>query len=268
MKFPYTIKLYMMIVENTKPRRGRLHMDYALFIVIGALTSFVGTLAGGGGLIGMPVLLLTGVPVHQAIAAAKFSNMISSFSSFFVLLGEGKIGWKQTAFIVPISLGGGITGGLLASSLPEKTMTAIAIALLTFALSLQFFRKKMTQQRSAVFSKKLYAPLYGISVYDGMFGPGQATLLMYTYLSTGLDYLSAIAFTRFQTFISCFGAFATYLYAGHVNWHIAPFLGLGSVIGAQVSVRLAQKLKQEHLSLILNIVTFLLIIQLVFKMIG
>ncbi|KPC99997.1 sulfite exporter TauE/SafE family protein [Anoxybacteroides tepidamans] len=240
-------------------------MEFVLFIIVGAFTSFIGTLAGGGGLVGMPVLLLMGVPVHQAISAAKFSNTISSFSSFFVLFREGRIGWKQTLMLIPISLFGGITGGSLASALSEKTMTAIAIALLTFALSLQLFRKQMVQQRPAAFPKKLYFILYAISVYDGMFGPGQATLLMYTYLSTGMDYLTAVAFTRFQTFISCFGAFVTYLYAGHVNWHIAPFLATGSIIGAQISIRLAQKLKKQHLQIILNTVTALLIVQLIWK---
>jgi uncharacterized membrane protein YfcA len=244
-------------------------MEFVLFIIIGFATSFVGTLAGGGGLIGMPVLLLTGVPVHQAIAAAKFSNTVSSFSSFFVLLREGKIGWKQTLLIIPISLLGGITGGLLTSSLSEKTMTCIAIILLTFALSLQLFKKRPEKKQPvSSFPKKLYPILYAISVYDGMFGPGQAALLMYAYLYTGMEYLSAIAFTRFQTFVSCFGAFVTYLYTGHVNWHIAPFLAIGSLIGAQISVRLAQKLKRKHLQMILNAITALLIIQLVFKIIS
>ncbi|MBA2874167.1 sulfite exporter TauE/SafE family protein [Thermaerobacillus caldiproteolyticus] len=243
-------------------------MEFILFMMIGFATSFVGTLAGGGGLIGMPVLLLTGVPIHQAIAAAKFSNTVSSFSSFFVLLREGKIGWKQTLLLIPISLFGGITGGWLASSISETTMTVIAILLLTFALSLHLFRKQPEQkQRAAVFPKKLYPILYGISVYDGMFGPGQASLLMYAYLRTGMEYLSAIAFTRFQTFVSCFGAFVTYLYTGHVNWHIAPFLAIGSLIGAQISVRVAQKLKNSHLRAILNAITALLIVQLMWHII-
>jgi uncharacterized membrane protein YfcA len=242
-------------------------MDSIILVFIGFATSFVGTLAGGGGLIGMPALLLTGVPIHQAIAAAKFSNMFSSFSSFFVLLRQGKINWKQTVLLIPLSLSGGITGGIIASSLSEKTMTYIAIFLLSFALSLQLLKKHKNHhsESMSLFPKKLYPLLYGIGIYDGMFGPGQATLLMYTYLRFGFEYLSAIAFTRFQTFLSCFGAFFTYLFAGHFNWKVAIFLAIGSLIGAQTSVRLANKLEKRHLQIILNTVTLLLIAQLVIK---
>ncbi|NUK28951.1 sulfite exporter TauE/SafE family protein [Parageobacillus sp. VR-IP] len=243
-------------------------MDWVLFVLVGFATSFVGTLAGGGGLIGMPVLLMIGVPIHQAIAAAKFSNTISSFSSFFVLFRQQSIRWKQLLLIIPISLGGGATGGVIASLLSERTMTIIAIILLMFAPCLQVFKKQPEHAAAAPsLPKTLYPILYGISVYDGMFGPGQATMLMYAYLRTGMDYLSAIAFTRFQTFISCFGALTSYLYNGHINWHIAPFLAIGSFIGAQLSVRVAQKLKQKQLQFLLHTITFLLIVQLIFNMI-
>ncbi|MEW5592346.1 hypothetical protein ABGT24_02115 [Peribacillus frigoritolerans] len=39
-------------------------------------------MAGSGGLIGMPSLLLIGLPIHQVIGSVKFPNMFSSFSSF------------------------------------------------------------------------------------------------------------------------------------------------------------------------------------------
>ncbi|MEW5322493.1 sulfite exporter TauE/SafE family protein [Geobacillus thermoleovorans] len=244
-------------------------MDWVLFVLVGFAASFVGTLAGGGGLIGMPVLLMIGVPIHQAISAAKFSNTISSFSSFFVLFRQQSIRWKQLLLIIPMSLGGGATGGAIASLLSERTMTIIAIILLMFALCLQLFKKQPKQAAVApALPKTLYPILCGISVYDGMFGPGQATMLMYAYLRAGMDYLSAMALTRFQTFISCFGALTSYLYSGHVNWHIAPFLAIGSLIGAQASVRVAQKLKQSQLRLLLHTITFLLIVQLLFGLVS
>jgi uncharacterized membrane protein YfcA len=241
-------------------------VEFLVLIFIGFATSFIGTLAGGGGLIGMPAMLITGIPIHQAIAAAKFSNMLSSFSSFFVLLRQEKIQWRKAVWLIPISLGGGITGGIIASVLSEKTMTFIAIGLLSFALTLQLLKKqKNTHQTAVTIPKKLYPVLYGIGIYDGMFGPGQAALLMYTYLRNGFEYLSAIAFTRFQTFLSCCGAFFTYLSAGHFNWKVAVFLATGSLMGAQTSIRIANKLKNRHLQMILNAVTLLLIIQLVIK---
>ncbi|MET1177846.1 TSUP family transporter [Peribacillus simplex] len=60
-------------------------MTIILLLVISSAASFVGTLAGGGGLIGMTSLLLIGLPIHQVIGSVKFPNMFSSFSSFYTL---------------------------------------------------------------------------------------------------------------------------------------------------------------------------------------
>lgn len=55
-----------------------------LIFLTGVLATTIGTLAGGGGFISFPMLLLLGTPIHSAIAANKVSNTISSFSTFFL----------------------------------------------------------------------------------------------------------------------------------------------------------------------------------------
>lgn len=243
-------------------------MNEIIYFLIGFIGTFIGTLAGGGGLITLPAMLITGVPIHSAIAANKFSNIFSSFSSFFVLLREKKIRLKQALLVAPFSLFGGISGGLFATSLTENSMTLIAICLLSIALLLNFIKKP--QERNETIEKvpkKVIPYLYGIGVYDGMFGPGQGTLLMYSFLHHGFSYISAIAFTRFQTFLSCLGAFSIFFTSGHLNWNVTVYLAIGSLLGAQVSVRFAQKLSAKHLQLILRIVTVMLIIQLSYRII-
>ncbi|MBS2968662.1 sulfite exporter TauE/SafE family protein [Metabacillus sp. KIGAM252] len=242
-------------------------MEWPL-LFIGAITSFLGTLAGGGGLIGMPAMILYGLPIHQIIAAVKFSNTISSFSSFFFLLRSDEIKMKEVIKIIPFALAGGITGASLAGMIPEKFMNGIALILLAFALLLSMI--KNPQKRSDPSSKlpaKSFPMIYGIGVYDGLFGPGQATLSMYMYFQIGLSYLQSIAYTRFQTFISCIGAFTMYLSAGMVNFKAAIPLAIGSVIGAQLSVRTAKFISFASAKWIIRGATVLLIGQIVYQLI-
>ncbi|WP_246944041.1 sulfite exporter TauE/SafE family protein [Bacillus pinisoli] len=238
-------------------------MEILLFIIIGFFGTFIGTLAGGGGLISLPCMLLLGVPIHSAIAANKFSNTISSLSSFLVLLKNRNIKLKTAIVVAPFGLVGGITGGLIASSLTEDTMLSVAIFLLIFALCLSFVKKpKEVNRIEQDIPKKVFPIIFSIGMYDGMFGPGQGTLQMYTYLYNGFSYLSSMALARIVTFLSCLGAFSTYLIAGHLDWKVSLSLVIGSIIGAQVSVRLASRLSSKHLQLILRAITVLLIIQL------
>ncbi|MFY4773553.1 sulfite exporter TauE/SafE family protein [Metabacillus sp. RGM 3146] len=235
--------------------------------IIGFFTSLAGTLAGGGGLIGMPAMMLYGIPVHTIIAANKFSNTISSFSSFFVLLKGKNIHLKDALLIIPFAISGGMTGALFASMINERLMTVIAVILLLCALGLQFLKKPSLGKNEAnQIPKKVYPLLFGIGVYDGMFGPGQATLNMQVYFHQGFSYLKTIAFTRFQTFLSCFGAFVMYLGSGLVNWHIALSLACGSILGAQMSIRIAKKIKASQAIWIVRGITILIIGQLIYSL--
>jgi uncharacterized protein len=234
-------------------------MEVLLFLT-GMIVAFVGTLAGSGGLIGMPMMLLLGIPVHTSIATAKFSNIISSSSSFVYLLKDRKVTLKECIPIIPLAMTGGIAGALLSDKINPTVLEWMAFFFLLLALLLSLLKgikPQITNERYTLPFGKLFL----ISAYDGLFGPGQATLLMYTHLRHGLTYLKSVAVTRFQTFVSCLGAFIMYLSNGHVDWMTAIPFAFGALIGAQLSVRLASKISIRQAGLLLNIITFILILQ-------
>ncbi|WP_246289410.1 sulfite exporter TauE/SafE family protein [Bacillus haikouensis] len=234
-------------------------MEVLLFFT-GMIVAFVGTLAGSGGLIGMPMMLLLGIPVHTSIATAKFSNIISSSSSFVYLLKERKVTFKECLPIIPLGAAGGIAGAFLSDKINPAVLEWMAFFFLLFALLLSLVKGIKTTSSKAPYNLPV-GKLFLISSYDGLFGPGQATLLMYTHLMHGLSYLKTVALTRFQTFVSCLGAFIIYLINGHVDWMTAVPFALGALIGAQLSVRLAGRLSIKQAGKLLNIITFILILQ-------
>jgi uncharacterized protein len=237
-----------------------------IMFITGLIVAFIGTFAGSGGLIGMPVMLVVGLPVHTAIATAKFSNMISSFSSFYYLLKMKKVEWKEASYVIPIAITGGITGGFIASFISPRVMEIIAILLLLFALSLSLRKKPPVNEKERKVKQKLSPYIFSIAVYDGVFGPGQATLLMYFYLNKGYQYIKAVALTRFQTFLSCTGAFIMYFSNDYFDWKVGIPFALGGLIGAQLAVRFTDKISVKNAKLLLNIITLLLIIQLTYSL--
>ncbi|WLR43200.1 sulfite exporter TauE/SafE family protein [Bacillus carboniphilus] len=240
-------------------------MIWSLFF-LGIIVSFVGTLAGGGGLIGMPVMLLLGFPVHSAIAANKFSNTISSLSSFTYLLKNERIQANKLVMIAPIATFGGIMGGLLTTMISPERMNYIALIFLLAAVTIQLYKELVTTTVKGIpFDKKHLLSIFGISTYDGMFGPGQATLLMISYLKVGVTYLKAITYTRFQTLLSCLSSFTIYLLAGTVNWSMALSLSCGTLIGAQISVRVADKISSNRIKWILQLMTIILILNVLYS---
>lgn len=244
-------------------------MDYILLYIIGFAATTLGILAGGGGLISLPAMLLMGLPVHSAIGANKVSNTVSSFLSFLVIYKNKEVTVKEALTVVPISLAGGITGGVIASFLKEEWMIVIAIILLTFAFISSFLGKvDFDGNESFRATKKSATSLYGIGIYDGVFGPGSGTLALYLYARLKVSYLRAVGLSRIMIFSSCFGASISYISTGKIIWPLTIALMLGSISGAQLGVRLARKLKKEHVKPLLRIVTVLLIIQIGVKYFG
>ncbi|MEH7224091.1 sulfite exporter TauE/SafE family protein [Bacillus sp. JJ1566] len=239
-------------------------MEYIILFFIGICATTLGTLAGGGGLISLPSMLLLGVPVHSAIGANKVSNTISSFSSFFYLMRKKELSLKESAWIIPVSLAGGVSGGFIASRISAENMYIVAIVLLLFAFIVSFIGKgNFTGNEPLKFSKVSAPGLYSIGIYDGLFGPGQGTLMLYLYNHLNIAYIRAVGLVRLATFSSCFGAAITYIATGQIIWPVTIALLLGSFTGAQIGVRIAQKLKPQYVKPILRIVTVLLIFQIV-----
>lgn len=239
-------------------------MEYLPLFFIGAIATTVGTLAGGGGLISLPTMLLLGIPIHSAIGANKVSNTVSSFTSFLTLIKHKKISFRESFWIIPVSLLGGVTGGFIATKLSEDHLYILAIILLSFAFISSFVGKgNFVGQERLKISRVSVPGLYGIGVYDGLFGPGQGTLMLYLFGYMEIAYIRAVGYVRLATFSSCFGAAITYIATDKIIWSMTIMLMLGSITGAQLGVRFAEKLKPEFVKPLLRIVTVALIIQII-----
>jgi len=238
-------------------------LEYVLLFFIGLCATTIGTLAGGGGLISLPAMLIMGIPVHSAIGANKVSNTVSSFTSFFHLYKRKQISIKESFWIIPVSLFGGVSGGFIASKLSEEKMYIVAVILLLFAFVTSFVGKGNFTGKELLKMNKISVPgLYSIGIYDGLFGPGQGTLMLYLFGYLNVAYIRAVGLVRLATFSSCIGAAITYIATGRIVWSLTLALLLGSVTGAQIGVRIAEKLKPQYVKPILRLVTVVLIIQI------
>ncbi len=244
-----------------------MFMDSLFLFGIGLIATFVGTLSGSGGLINVPSMMLLGLPIHSIISANKFSNMLSSFSSFYVLLKRKELSMKEALKTGPIALCGGVLGGLFASLLSEQALQIFAGTMLVLALALSFIKKGQSNHSSHKVPVKSLPFIGLIGWYDGTFGPGQATLQMHLFRQSGIAYLTSIGLTRFNTFLSCTGAVIVYLLNGHLSMAIALPLAAGSITGAQLSVRMANKLSFRQVNWLLRSMTILLIFQVCYSLI-
>ncbi len=234
-----------------------------LLFIIGLFGNLIGTLAGGGGLITLPTMLLFGMPVHSAIGANKVSNTISTLSNFYTAFRRKEITILEARPIVLLCFIGGLFGGLIASLFSGETLTIIALCLLIFAFILSFLGKTdFGENVTFELKKRTRALLFSVGIYDGLFGPGSGTLLLYIYAHEKISYMKAVVLGRVGIFATCFGAAIVYVLSGQILWVETLFLMLGSIIGSQIGIVVARKINNQHAKLLLRLITAILIVQL------
>lgn len=204
---------------------------------------FIDSIAGGGGLITVPALLLAGLAPVDALGTNKLQSLFGSASATLAYAAKGQVSPREQLWPALLSLLGSLGGALVAIVLPGEILRA-ALPFLLIAIALYFALKPGLDQvdRARRMSPALFActlvPLVGF--YDGLFGPSTGSFFMLGFVAlAGFNLLKATAHTKLLNFASNVGAFGVFVWAGAVLWLAGLMMGAAQFAGAQVGARLA-----------------------------
>lgn len=216
-----------------------------LLLAAGFMAGFVDSIAGGGGLIAVPALLLAGFTPVEALGTNKVQGLFGSGSATIAYARKGHVDLKTQLAPAALSAAGAALGALLATIVPGDVFRAV-LPFLLIAIALYFaFKPNMDDvDRARRLSHFLFGlfvvPLIGL--YDGIFGPGAGSFFMLAFVTlAGYGLLKATAHTKLLNFASNLGAFAVFAFAGAISWKIGLMMGAAQFAGAQVGSRFAMK---------------------------
>lgn len=221
-----------------------LHLLLFLFIAA-FLAGFIDSIAGGGGLIIVPALLLAGVPPLETLGTSKLGAMFGSGSATLAYARKGHVDFKDQLPLALISAVGAGFGAALATLLPAEALQVILpILLIAIALFFAFKPNIGDMDRARRISHFAFAatvvPLIGF--YDGLFGPGTGSFFMLGFVTlAGFGILKATAHTKLMNFGSNVGAFIIFALFSAVMWKVGLVTGIAQFLGAQAGSRLAMK---------------------------
>jgi len=217
-----------------------------VLILSALLAGIVDSIAGGGGLITLPILLLSGIPPLATLGTNKLQSLFGSLSATLAYARAGQVlisrQWRQALF----ALAGGIIGALVATVLPLTTLQALLPILLIlvalyFALKPNLNDRDRAERLNPTIFCLTMAPLIGF--YDGVFGPGAGSFYMLAFVVlAGYGVLKATAHTKLLNFASNVGGFAAFALLGTVNWRLGIVMGITQFIGAQIGAWLALRI--------------------------
>ena len=182
----------------------------------------------------------------------------------------GKI--KKAAFyLMPLSFLGSALGAYVVYLLPEQLMKNVIVVLLV-AVAVYTYRRKDWGDVSAVKQLGLAALLgsvvmaFGIGFYDGFFGPGTGSFLIFGFLFLGYDFVTAAGNAKALNFASGIGALLSFTLSGSVLWTYGLLMGFAMVIGAYFGSRMAIRHGASYVKPLYLIVTTLLIGKQVYEL--
>jgi len=239
----------------------------AIFLIIAAFAAgIIDSIAGGGGLITVPALMLAGMTPVLALGTNKLQSLFGSFSASIAYAKAGHIDPKNQTGHVLLAIAGGIGGALAAVLVPETLLYWLLPPLLAGVGICFFLRPTLeeTTQRERLPSflfTLVVVPFIGF--YDGMFGPGTGSFFMLAFiLLAGFDLLKATAHTKLLNFSSNLGGFTAFALVGSINWRVGILMGIAQFIGAQIGAKLAIKIGARLIKPLLVSVCAILAIKL------
>lgn len=212
--------------------------QYLLLTLCGAVAGFVDAIAGGGGLLTVPALLLAGLPEQTALGTNKMQACCGTALAVRNYARGGLIKWPEVRAGVMWTLVFAALGAWAVTMVkPDFLRRIIPWLLLGIAAYTVLAPRMGSEKRAARMGAGTFALLGGavLGFYDGFFGPGTGSFwTVGCVLLLGHELRQATAYTKVMNLTSNLASLAVFAAAGHVRPNVALPMIAGQLIGAHI----------------------------------
>ncbi|WP_141431048.1 TSUP family transporter [Bacillus sp. 03113] len=233
-------------------------------VLAGFLAAFIDSVVGGGGLISFPALLFLGLPPSTAIATNKLAGSMGSLTSTISFIKSGKVNFSLVSKLFPLTVIGSLLGAYVVRHVSSGVLKPLVLVLL-IAVAIYTIVKKdwgkdakykgMNLQRGIIFAVVVFT----IGFYDGFFGAGTGSFLLFSFLIIGFDFIQSAGNAKVLNFGSNIAALIMFLYFDMVNFSYGIPMGIAMILGALVGSNFAIKQGVSYVRILFIVVTLFLI---------
>jgi uncharacterized membrane protein YfcA len=224
-------------------------IDFALLGGAAFLAGLVDAVVGGGGLIQLPVMFSVfpkEVPA-TLLGTNKLASIFGTSAAAVNYARRVRVAWSAAAPAAAAAFALSFAGAYTVTKVPPDFIRALLPCVLV-AVAVYTFRKKdfgtvHAPVHSGVAEKIAAVAMgAGIGFYDGFFGPGTGSFLIFLYVRFfGFDFLSASAAAKLVNVACNFSALMWFGYSGHLLWQLGLLMAVCQVCGSLVGTKLAIK---------------------------
>jgi uncharacterized membrane protein YfcA len=246
-----------------------------IFILIAAFSAgFVDAIAGGGGLIQLPALLIS-FPDREVAEVAGTNKLGSIFGTSAAALNyrrniktDPKL---LLAMVLPAFIGSG-SGSLLATQISTEQLKVAIVVMLVAVFAYTLARPdlgKVEVRKGAAKRQRTVGAIAGLTIgfYDGFIGPGTGTLLMIVLVAAlGFAFIGASAIAKVVNVATNFASILVFGISGSIMWVVGLAVGICNLAGGIIGSRVAIRRGSDFVRKFYLVVTFALIVRVLFDL--
>jgi uncharacterized membrane protein YfcA len=239
---------------------------YVILFIAAFLASLIDSIAGGGGLLTTPAMLLVGISPLNTLATNKFQSCFGTFTSTYNYYKNGLLTEPKRFLYFFLSFGGSMIGTYLVSRISNELLESIIpILLISAAVFFILNRGPSTSNKSSSLLFIFNVIVILIGFYDGFFGPGTGSFFVLAFvIIKGISIMEATAITKLLNFASNFAAFLIFALKGYIIWELGLIMAVAQIGGANLGSRFAISNGEKVVRPVLVIVSILLSIRILF----
>ena len=236
----------------------------AFLFFVGVVAGFLDTLVGGGGLLAVPALLLSGIPPIYVLGTNKFQGSMGTGIATFLLFRKKKLDWNSVKNLMFASFIGSIVGGVIIQFVDTQFLSFVIPIVLVFIAIYFIVSPKPKSIASNPKSNKKFE-LFAVPVvgfYDGMFGPGAGSFFAMTgVMIKKLEIIQATILAKPLNFASNIAGFIVFFSFGHIAFLIGLIMMMGQMIGAFFGTHYLLKANPLIIRLLIVIISISMLIK-------
>ncbi len=218
---------------------------YILLIAVGFAVGFINTVAGGGSLLSLPILIFLGLPPNVANGTNRVAIVIQTAIATRGFKSKGVSTFPFNAYLGIAALLGAIIGAYIAVDIKGETFNRILSIIMFAVVLIILFRPKISLENvtERLTGKYLWIGLVAFfifGIYGGFINAGLGfIMILFLHYVNHMTLVRANATKVAVVFFYMLSALAVFAFNDKVNWKIGLILAIGNGSGAWFSSRIA-----------------------------
>lgn len=219
----------------------------AILAVVALVAGFVDTLAGGGGLLTLPALMLAGLPPLVALGTNKLQSSFGTGMATYQVLRRRRVSWHDVRWPMLFAFLGSAAGSTAIQwADPDSLRFMIPVVLAVIAAYFLFVPRAHEPSAEPRLSSRRFQTVLvpAIGAYDGAFGPGTGSLFALAGVALRAKTLvESTAMAKTLNFATNFASLLVFLVVGHLVWLAGAVMIVGQLAGAYAASHVLFRVK-------------------------